>query len=346
VAKDTLAAEELDRALGEGVALVFNRFKSDVIVGLLVPAVERELSKIDGQKFDACAVEELLHGLAARIECFVGSALLWLKTSGDEDFQLVAEISAMLRAPVCAVAPRLSVCAAGGLATRFWSLRGHERILAARSLFGTNKTFSTDLERNKAVLTQPLVQLHQYPAFVAAVSDVVRAECKRATSKMAAAATKVIEELVADVSMYVRVRPNEACDQATVDFIGPSTYTKPKHGSDFVDALKTVFLRHLPSAASLKRALAANTGELRLSVFEEDNRAKTKRCDLDERITRVRNVVKSLIGTLDIDLNKPLDQKWLCDLQQSKGLPMESDTELMPSPAAAQLPAPRRGLFF
>jgi len=366
---DTLAAEEVNHTLEDGAKVISGRLQT--LVGILGAEMERDVAKIDGQKLDVCAVEDVLCDLAARVEFHVHPVLHRV----ERDF--VAEISAMLRAPVCAVAPSSSsnvfrnieealtaLPAEPPAHTRFWSWywswynqKGglQPQGLAARSLFGTsNSLFLTNLEQNKAVIAKPLVQLNHYPVFVDAVLGVVHAECKRASDKMAAAATKVIGELVADGSMYVRVRPNEACDQATVDFVGPSTCPelhvaetrfsiptphrqtvpcvavgsveikeRPKSESDFVNALKMAFLRHLPSAASLKRALMANAGELRLSLFEEDESAKTKRRALDERIDRTRDVIESLIGALDIDQNKPLDKKWLYELQRAKGLPVD-----------------------
>jgi hypothetical protein len=87
----------------------------------------------------------------------------------------------------------------------------------------------------------------------------------------------------------------------------------------FFDALKTAFMRYLPTHAQLKEAVLRK--DIKLSSFQEDAETARKRRDLDVRLCRVRDATRSLVRALDVDESKPLDSTWLAELQRESGLP-------------------------
>ena len=89
----------------------------------------------------------------------------------------------------------------------------------------------------------------------------------------------------------------------------------------FLDALKTAFMRYLPTHAQLKQAVLRK--DIKLSSFQEDAETARKRCDLDVRLRRVRDATRSLVRALDVDESKPLDGTWLAELQRGSDLPQD-----------------------
>ena len=321
LAMDELASEEVAKTLNDGATLLAERFVQEVLLSELIPLVETELREMHKKKVPAHELDAMLWKARAAIEDKVAVAVE--KASSF----YAAEIGKLLGAPiqvtaVVAEAERreevedededvfeapLDVVPQP-LRMRFWSVSGN----LMRSLFGTTTSVPPKgIELHKQVVAQPIVQLSQYPNFIGAVCQVVRGVSVEASKKISEAAARVVEQLTADVSMYCVFKPNALCDNVTVEIAG------------FTDALKTAFIRHLPSPATLKRVVA-ESNELQLSSFEEHGEAKEQRRELSERIERVRNAAKGLIAALDVDESQPLDGAWLHKLQEDKGLPLDN----------------------
>ena len=82
------------------------------------------------------------------------------------------------------------------------------------------------------------------------------------------------------------------------------------------------FARYLPSPQQLQ-AVVAERADLKLSSFQEDEQTARKRCELDERLARVRGATRSLVRALDVDEANPLNGAWLKKLQAEQGLPQD-----------------------
>ena len=311
-AKDALAAEEVSKTVDDGARLLSQRFVQEVLLEQLIDSVGAALADVEGAEVAAEELDEKLHAVRATIEAHVATAV-----ERAANFYAM-EIGEMLAAKVEVAAPAESwPHTQRVLSGRFWATA--DRVV--RSLFGTAAAVpATGSTLHKQVVAQPLVQLGQYPAFIEAVTAVVRTECVAASRKIQAAAIAVVEQLTADASLYVRLSP--AGD--SLEHVYVALYENEESGeSRFIEALKIAFIRYLPAPAALKRLLTAAGAEVRLSSFEEHEETVQQRRRLDERITRVRDSAKGLIEALDVDGTKPLDGAWLHALQKTHGLPMD-----------------------
>jgi len=153
----------------------------------------------------------------------------------------------------------------------------------------------------------------------------VLSESERASKKIGKAAADVMAQLTADASLYVHVKPSgPLLEDALVSFKCDG------HNVFFLDALKTAFIRYLPSPSALKRVVVESDA-LKLSSYEEDDLTNERRCALNEKIERVRKAAKGLIDALNVDESRPLDGTWLRKLQEDNDLP--TDQPILPYPS-------------
>jgi len=306
----------------DGARLLSQRFVKEVLLDELIESVRVALATVDGALLAAEELDGKLHALRATIDAHVATAV-------ERAAHFYAtEIGEILAAKVEVAAPEnlardhIQKAPSG----RFWATA--DRVV--RSLFGTAADVPAEGSTlHKQVVAQPLVQLGQYPAFIEAVTAVVRTECVDASLKIQAAAIAVVEQLTADASLYVRMSP--AGEQLEHVFV--ALYADVVGGEwRFIEALEIAFIRYLPAPAALKRLLTAAGAKVRLSSFEEHEKTVLERRRLDERITRVRDAAKGLIEALDVDETKPLDGAWLHALQKKRGLPTDDPILEYPRP--------------
>ena len=347
-AKDKLADEEVGRTLEDGLDDLAERFRQKVLQSFVKEVCE-SLDQLDETVQHASELNRLLSQLQSQLQEKVDAAVSQASTFFAD------EIAQLLAAPVCVFAPKEKPTlrdgveeeeaeeaeegeeiprATGALADRFWQ---HFNGSFAKALFGTAaRTPAAEKELHKQVVSQPLIQLGQYPDFVDAVAQVLRDACAAASGKIASAASKVIGQVDGDASMYVELIPiSAASGQVRVIFSGKAVtkaWTRD-HKYSLASALHVAFLRHLPTADTLKEAVRA--AALRLSHYEEDASVAGQREALEERISRVRQAAKGLIAALDVDTSAPLDGAWLRGLQEKHQLPVDD-------PVLAYAPPPKK----
>jgi len=320
-AKDALAAEEVAKTIDDGARLLSQRFVQEVLLGTLIEAVRADVDPLNGTALAAEELDDKLQALRAAVTAHVAVAV-----ESAASFY-AAEIAKMLAAKVEVAAPAetgtwdAQSSTQSSLKQRFWTTP-NTVAQYVRSLFGTATALpEKSLELHKQVVAQPIVQLGQYPAYIEAVTAVVRTECVAASRKINAAAHAVVDELTSDASLYVRLVPTgETLDSVHVSFAVDEAISGETH---FLNALKTAFVRHLPAPGTLQRLLASAGTTIRLSAFEEHEDAVRQRSALEERIARVRNAAKGLIQALDVDDTKPLDGAWLRALLEANSLPVD-----------------------
>eukprot|EP00966_Prymnesium_polylepis_P335584 7390934-Prymnesium_polylepis.1 len=312
--KDALAAAEVGRTFDDGAQALSERFVCEVLLGTIVPSVQREVDQVDGITVAVHEVDSVLENMKASIEKHVADGVRSASTFYAE------ELAKLLGAPIKACfddhydeegdgdsdnndadddddnkgassgfmgASGMWDLAPSSLAKRFWT-RGDAFV---KSLFGTSAESlpAHRIEMHKQVVIEPIIQLGQYPEFVEAVTGVVRAQCVRACEKVRVAAASVVAQLTADVSLYLSVVPDRSCQNASIHFETPKNSKAP-----FLDALKMAFLRYLPTPAALQGALGASEA-LKLSTYEELSIAQENRRTLDEKVLRVGDAARELI---------------------------------------------------
>jgi len=305
-AKDQLAAEEVARTIEDGSKHLCERFVHEK-VDKLRSDVEAELGQVHSKQLSPFELDDQLNALRAKVQTLVDDTVASVSTFHAN------EIAAMLSAPVLISPPLIESdnavsTPAPGLHERFWI--GGKKLY--RSIFGTGTPVPSEgTELNKMLVQKPMIKLAQYPGYVDAVSSVVEAECTRASEKVSAALDKVLGELTADASRYVRLTPIRNGSRAvSVEF---NEGTK-----SFLDALEVACLRHLPAPEKLKKAVCE--AHLKLHDYDEDDIAQEQRKELHEKLTLVRTAMHDLIAALDIDEANPLDDAWLRKVKEDHGL--------------------------
>ena len=321
VTKDELAAKEVAGTMDEGTKALTQRFVREKLLEagtLFSPSwLSREFDRFKaGVEVGTDEIDSTLMQLQRTIYERFDEAVQAVETFYADEIKQMLDASVRVLPDEGKAGAALTDDASKGPAPvvhsmRFWM----DGVRLVRSLFGTSvKMPDRAIDVHKQVIAQPIIQLGAYPDFTKAIADVVKAECSKRRVRIEQAAKAILDHLTADVTQYVRIVPHQDMQRATiylaVDAAGNVL---------FFDALKTAFMRYLPTHAQLKEAVLRK--DIKLSSFEEDAETARKRRDLDVRLRRVRDATRSLVRALDVDESKPLDSTWLAELQRESGLP-------------------------
>jgi hypothetical protein len=323
VTKDELAAKEVAGTMDEGTKALTQRFVREKLLApntLFTPFLfSREFDRFKaGVEVCTDEIDSTLMQLQRTIYERFDEAVQAVETFYADEIKQMLDASVRVLPDEGKAGAALTDDASKGPAPvvhsmRFWM----DGVRLVRSLFGTSvKMPDRAIDVHKQVIAQPIIQLGAYPDFTKAIADVVKAECSKRRVRIEQAAKAILDHLTADVTQYVRIVPHQDMQRATiylaVDAAGNVL---------FFDALKTAFMRYLPTHAQLKEAVLRK--DIKLSSFEEDAETARKRRDLDVRLRRVRDATRSLVRALDVDKSKPLDSTWLAELQRESGLPQD-----------------------
>ena len=323
VTKDELAAKEVACTMDEGTKALTQRFVLEKLLApntLFAPFLfSREFDRFKaGVDVGTDEIDSTLMQLQCTISARFDEAVQAVETFYTDEIKRMLDASVRVLPDEGKAGAALTDVASKGPAPvvhsmRFWM----DGVRLVRSLFGTSvKMPDRAIDVHKQVIAQPIIQLGAYPDFTKAIADVVKAECSERRKRIEQAAHAILDHLTADVSQYVRIVPHQDMQRATIRLIADDAGNVL-----FFDALKTAFMRYLPTHAQLKQAVLRK--DIKLSSFQEDTETARKRCDLDVRLRRVRDAMRSLVRALDVDESKPLDGTWLAELQRGSGLPQD-----------------------